>query len=222
MGGGFHQVPVVAGDFYFQLASGPVAGQLQDAQVFVDKPEPGQATPAHFAVFLEENGKIRLFGQENRAYRFRSRPPVVAVQAADALQQHVHRAQVGHQPVGVDVQALFQGLGADEQEGTCRRVLAHAPAHFAIQQLPVGPGVAAMVGTRLAVHGKQGGRQYRVRIRQTRQRQGAGHGVQHHHHPPAGRHGRAQVRQQGFRGFQDGQGLNTYPFGPHSRVGQVA
>jgi hypothetical protein len=38
------------------------------------------------------------------------------MQAANALQKHIHRAVVGNEQIGVDVQALLQGLRADQQQ----------------------------------------------------------------------------------------------------------
>ena len=38
----------------------------------------------------------------------------VPMQASEPLQENIHRAEVGHEEIGVDVERLLQGLGADD------------------------------------------------------------------------------------------------------------
>ena len=71
----------------------------------------------------------------------------VAVHAADALQQHVHRAEVGDQQIGVDVEGLFQRLRPDHDaaRARARRIDAQRSFHGRIEELAVLDREAAVM-----------------------------------------------------------------------------
>ena len=61
---------------------------------------------------------VAAIGAQDGAGRFlkarRALRPVVAMQPPDALEQEVHRADLAQQPVEVEIQALFDDLGGDQ------------------------------------------------------------------------------------------------------------
>src|SRR5690606_13061554 len=79
----------------------------------------------------------------------------VPVEAADALQQDVHWAQIADEPIGVNVQALLQGLRADEQQRTGRSVLAQTATNGSVEHLAVLARKTAVVRAHHAINGEQ-------------------------------------------------------------------
>jgi hypothetical protein len=59
------------------------------------------------------------------------------MQTADALQQDVHRAQVGDQEIGVDIETLFESLSTDDDQSAAWPLLAQAFFDRGVEQRPV-------------------------------------------------------------------------------------
>ena len=140
--------------------------------------------------------------------------PRVALQATDALQQHVHRAEIGNQQVGVDVQRLLQCLRAHHDAAAGLAVLAQQPLYCVIQQPAVANGEAAMMQRRDAMDAEQktgvlrAGQLLECLLRLD----GIAHGVAHHQHLGTGAgcfqgasDSVGEVRHHGQR--RDGYGL---------------
>ena len=89
--------------------------------------------------------RIQLLDGRTQTTLVKPSSPTFTVQAAQSLQQNVCRAEVGNDQVGIDVEALFQCLGTD-QDQTARGALAPDPTlDLRIEQLAVFAGKAAVV-----------------------------------------------------------------------------
>ena len=77
------------------------------------------------------------------------------VQAPDPLQQHIHRAKVGDQQVGAQIQALFQSLSADHDPAPQRAVLADGRLDGAVQKRAILGSEAAVVQRRTPRDGQE-------------------------------------------------------------------
>ena len=78
------------------------------------------------------------------------------MQPADPLQQHVDRTQVGEQEIGIDVQTLFQRLGADDDAAAGRAVMGRQCClHRLVQQPSVLRRETAVMQRRAARRGQQ-------------------------------------------------------------------
>ena len=120
-----------------------IPGRLDDPEVGIDA-----AQPVRLAV--DEGREVALGRHEDDAARIDKAVGASAigmpVQAADALQEHIHRAQIGDQEVGVDVEALLERLGADDDESTRAGSIATEPhLHGLVEQQPVLEREPAMV-----------------------------------------------------------------------------
>ena len=118
MRGVFNQQAVVGGYLAAGLRLNQALGGLDHAQVGVHAAaivEPAQTV----ARPREQGREIVIGGCEHPGARLAiARWPLVfgarmAVQAAQALEQHIHGTQVGDEQVGIDVQALLQCLRAN-------------------------------------------------------------------------------------------------------------
>ena len=83
--------------------------------------------------------------------------PLVAVQSADALKEHIDGAQVRDQKVRVQIQALLGGLRGNRDATSLGALLAEGGLQGCIERQPVLPSVPGVVGSRLACAGEQEG-----------------------------------------------------------------
>ena len=123
-------------------------GGLQDPQVLVDVAVRAEASEVGATAPEQGREVVALRRQHGAACVAVPRGPVVApvaVQTPDALQQHIHRAQVGDQQVGVDVQRLLQGLGADDNQATGFAIAAQPRFNCVVQQEAVIRSETAMM-----------------------------------------------------------------------------
>jgi len=73
------------------------------------------------------------------------------MQPADALQQHIHWREIGDQQIGVDIETLFERLGADQDERPRRPLVADLPLHRTIEPAPIHAGEPPVMQCRDAV-----------------------------------------------------------------------
>ncbi|ODN66484.1 hypothetical protein A6302_04438 [Methylobrevis pamukkalensis] len=79
----------------------------------------------------------------------------VTMQPADALEQHVHRAEIGDENVGTKVKRLLQRLGADDDAPAGRAVLADGRLHRRVKACAILGRKAAVVQSRNAADREQ-------------------------------------------------------------------
>ena len=134
----------------------------------------------------------------------------MAVQAAQALQQHVDGHDVGDHQVGIAIQADLQGLRAHQYPrcGGGGSGLAESPLNRLIQLTTVLECIAAMVQGHHALHTKQG-RMARAQAGLDGELGGhrLGHGVAQHQHAGARRHRAGHPLGHGRRVAHPGQAL---------------
>jgi hypothetical protein len=156
----FHPFPIVHGNRGLWHFNEQSPGKLQTPEVGIDASEarPFRSTYC-MPSFIQQLHQIALFGHEYQAARIvitRGPRSLVPMQPADPLQQNVSRTQVRDQDVRIDIQALLQSLGSDQQKGTGWRILAKQFGDSFIQYLSVFRGEPAMVGTHLTFAFEEG------------------------------------------------------------------
>src|SRR5690606_16965837 len=112
----------------------------EDAEVLVDLAE--SVLSLHLSACVEQ--LFEWSGIEHHAASVSKRlgpcvfGPGVSVEAPDALEQDVHRAEVRDQQIGVEVEALLHRLRRDhDRAGTARRILAEARLDRLVELAPV-------------------------------------------------------------------------------------
>ena len=122
---GLDEAPVVGRDRPGRAALDQAPRRLDREQIVV-RPLLADA----MARALQEGREIRRGGQQHDAARMlkagRAVRPVVPVQPADTLQEHVDRGEIGDQQVGIDIERLLERLGGDDERRPRGRVLAEA------------------------------------------------------------------------------------------------
>ena len=155
VGGSLDQRAVHVGDDPDRLGVERFQRGDETRDVGIHAAERGPACQSAKAVFRHLRQRIealrRCQDDGPRLVEARWPPAVVAMQAADALQQNIHRREVSHQQVGVDIQGLLQRLRPDHDHPAARRAFAQDRLHARIQQRPVLGGESAVVQCRDAV-----------------------------------------------------------------------
>src|SRR5690606_11913879 len=109
----------------------------QGSHVFVDAAAAEGAIGRHdVALGVEPLLETFARGQDEAAGPFVARgpPAKVTMKSSKALQQDVSGGQIRDHKVGIDVQALLQGLGSDEDEGAGRTLGSHKTAYLLIHK----------------------------------------------------------------------------------------
>jgi hypothetical protein len=165
-------------------------GGSQRLSIRIDRAQASRTV--QFAVFAEIFRKrFRWHAHKRtRPLEIHGTAAIMPVQSSQPLDQDIHRRKVGDEPVGIDVEALLQRLGADQKFRPFGRGFAQLRGDRRIQQFAILAGKAAMMGAGDPIDGKEGGQQLRAFLGDggfDRAEQGIGpaYGVADHQHPRA-------------------------------------
>jgi hypothetical protein len=118
MNGAFDEAPIARRERPLRLGFDKAACQFEDAKVGGDRRNHAAALPPAESVlegWLQQRPESVLRREHDARRRLEAARSLefVAMKTAYALQQNVDRAKIGDKDVGVDVEALFEGLRAD-------------------------------------------------------------------------------------------------------------
>ena len=198
MGGAFHQGAVICRDVARRGGVNQAAGGFEGAQINVNTAHRlifEAYRPQTVALALQQRSQVVASGCEHPGAGLLAAAgalcAIVAVQSTQALQQHIHGAQVGDEQVGINVQTLLQRLRANDHQpcttGAGAALLAHLLLHLSIQQRPILAAETAVVQGADAAHFEQAVHCARCgqRLHGLQGGDGGGHGVAHHQHARA-------------------------------------
>lgn len=148
--GGLNEAAVVGGDLKERIGLAGAPGGFEDPKIFVDGAVAMRSE--RLALVADRGAEVALPRNEN-AYdrsavveRAGRGWALVTVEAADPLEEYVHRAEVGEEQVGVEVEALLDGLGGDEDTTLpLRAALAEADLNGGVEKAAVDAGESSVV-----------------------------------------------------------------------------